>query len=47
VWGAAGDDEITGSWTDDNLVGGDGSDTIDGLRGTDHCVAEHVTNCES
>jgi Ca2+-binding RTX toxin-like protein len=47
VFGAAGNDEITGSWTDDDLVGGVGDDTIDGLRGTDHCVAEHVTNCES
>ena len=47
VNGAAGDDTIVGSWTDDELFGGAGDDTIDGLRGDDHCVAEHVTNCES
>jgi Ca2+-binding RTX toxin-like protein len=47
VDGQAGDDTIVGSWTDDDLLGGAGEDTIDGLRGTDHCVAEHVTRCES
>jgi Ca2+-binding RTX toxin-like protein len=47
VDGADGDDTIVGSWKDDELLGGPGEDTIDGLRGRDHCVAEHVTNCES
>lgn len=47
VGGGAGDDQIVGSWTDDELYGGAGTDTIDGLRGDDHCVAEQVTRCES
>jgi Ca2+-binding RTX toxin-like protein len=47
VGGGAGADTIVGSRTDDELYGGAGVDTIDGLRGVDHCVAEHVTNCES
>jgi Ca2+-binding RTX toxin-like protein len=47
VDGQAGDDTIVGSWTDDELFGGAGTDSIDGLRGIDHCVAEQVTHCES
>jgi Ca2+-binding RTX toxin-like protein len=46
--GGPGNDDIEGSWTNDDLIGGAGDDTIDGSRGdADHCEAEHVVNCES
>ena len=46
AYGGAGDDQITGSNYDDNLLGGSGGDTIQGLLGDDHLYGDNAVRVD-